>query len=336
MPPKPMALYLLDAPLVPFEDVYGDAARRRLADRLGIPDGPVSSAALAADPARFRDVRLVLSTWGMPSFPAEEWGRLLPALEAVFYAAGSVQAFAGPLLARGVRVFSAWGENAVPVAEMAAAQILLANKGWFQAQLRAKADYAAGRAYAARFPGNYRERVGLLGAGRIGTLVARFLQAHDLEVLVYDPFLSDADAARLGVRKAGLEEIFSTCRTVSNHLADKPETKGLLDGRLFDRMLPDATFLNTGRGATVVEEDLLRALRDAPDRTAVLDVVWPEPPDPARFRDVPNVFLTPHIAGSLNRECLRMGDAMAEEVVRYLDGAPSEREVTAAMLAAMA
>jgi phosphoglycerate dehydrogenase-like enzyme len=336
MPPKPKALFLIDAPLVPFEDVYDDAARRRLAERLEIPDGPVSSAALAADPTRFREVRLVLSTWGVPSLPVGEWGRLLPALEAVFYAAGSVQAFAGPLLARGVRVFSAWGENAVPVAEMAAAQILLANKGWFQAQLRTKTDYAAGRAYASRFPGNYQERVGLLGAGRIGALVARFLQAHDLEVLVYDPFLPDADAALLGVRKASLEEIFSTCRTISNHLADKPETKGLLDGRLFERMYPDATFLNTGRGATVVEEDLLRALRDAPDRTAVLDVVWPEPPDPARFRDVPNVFLSPHIAGSLNRECLRMGDAMADEVVRYLDGAPSVREVTAAMLAAMA
>jgi phosphoglycerate dehydrogenase-like enzyme len=235
-----------------------------------------------------------------------------------------------------VRVFSAWGENAVPVAEMAAALILLANKGWFQAQLRAKADYAAGRAYATRFDGNYGERVGLLGAGRIGRLVVRLLAAHDLEVLVFDPFLSEEDAATLGVRKAGLEEIFATCRTVSNHLADKPETKGLLDGRLFDRMPPDATFVNTGRGATVVEEDLLRALREAPDRTAVLDVVHPEPPDPARFRDVPNVFLTPHIAGSLNRECLRMGAAMAEEVERYLDGVPSEREVTADLLAAMA
>lgn len=336
MPSKPKALFLLDAPLVPLAEVYGDEARRRLASRLDLPVEPVASAALAADPALFRDVRLVFSTWGMPSLSADEWSRLLPALEAVFYAAGSVQAFAGPLLARGVRLFSAWGENAVPVAEMAAAQILLANKGWFQAQLRAKADYAVGRAFASRFPGNYRARVGLLGVGRIGALVARFLQAHELEVLAFDPFLSDADAARLGVRKADLEEIFSTCRTISNHLADKPETKGLLDGRLFDRMLPDATFLNTGRGATVVEEDLLRALRDAPDRTAVLDVVWPEPPDPARFRDAPNVFLTPHIAGSLNQECLRMGDAMAEEALRFLDGGPPEREVTAAMLAAMA
>lgn len=336
MDAKPRAIFLLDRPLVPLVEVYGDDARRRLAARLDLPDASVSSEALAADPDRFRAVRFVLSTWGMPSMPEDAWTRLLPSLEAAFYAAGSVQSFAGPLLARGVRVFSAWGENAVPVAEMALAQILLANKGWFQAQLRTKADYATGRAYASRFPGNYRERVGLLGAGRIGSLVARLLQAHDLEVLVYDPFLSDADAARLGARKASLEEIFSTCRTLSNHLADKPETKGLLDGRLFDRMLPDATFLNTGRGATVVEEDLLRALREAPDRTAVLDVVDPEPPDAARFRDVPNVFLTPHIAGSLNRECLRMGDAMAEEAERFLDGRPSEREVTAGMLAAMA
>jgi phosphoglycerate dehydrogenase-like enzyme len=102
-------------------------------------------------------------------------------------------------------------------------------------------------------------------------------------------------------------------------------------------MLPNATFLNTGRGAQVVEEDLFRALEAEPGRTAILDVTDPEPPvDLDRFQALDNVLLTPHIAGSMNQECRRMGLYMAEEVERYLDGVPLRWEVTPERLATMA
>ena len=258
----------------------------------------------------------------------------------VFYAAGSVQAFARPLLARGVAVFSAWGENAVPVAEVAVAQILLANKGFFRFRFGPK-DPAAGEAErraAASYPGNLGCRVGLLGAGgRIGSLVARALRAHRVEVLGYDPFLPDDRAAELGVRKAGLEEIFATCQTVSNHLANNPATRGLLGYGLFSRMLPTATFLNTGRGAQVVEDDLARALREEPGRCAVLDVTFPEPPAAdSPLRALPNVLLTPHFAGSSGLEVRRMGEAMLTAFRDWRDGRPSPTRVTAAMLETMA
>ena len=88
----------------------------------------------------------------------------------------------------------------------------------------------------------------------------------------------------------------------------------MLDYALFSRMPRNATFLNTGRGAQVVEADLVRALREAPDRTAVLDVTFPEPPAAdSPLNALPNVFLTPHIAGSKGREVERMGAYMAEE-----------------------
>ena len=268
----------------------------------------------------------------MPALSEAELADALPRLRAVFYAAGSVQAFARPLLARGVAVFSAWGENAVPVAEVAVAQILLANKGFFRFRHGPK-DPAA-----LAYPGNLGARVGLLGAGgRIGSLVARALQAHRVEVLGYDPFLDDARAAALGVRKAGLEEIFATCQTVSNHLADNPATRGLLGYALFSRMPPNATFLNTGRGAQVVEADLARALREEPGRAAVLDVTLPEPPAAdSPLRALPNVLLTPHFAGSSGGEVRRMGEAMLAAFRDWRDGRPSPARVTPEMLATMA
>ena len=197
-----------------------------LRDEAGLDPAPLSADELRAGAAA--DCEALFATWGMPALSEAELAAALPRLRAVFYAAGSVQAFARPLLARGVAVFSAWAQNAVPVAEMAVSQILLANKGFFRFRFGPK-DPAAGeteRHAAAAYPGNLGCRVGLLGAGgRIGSLVARALREHRVEVLGYDPFLPDARAAELGVRKAGLEEIFGTCQTVSNHLADNPATR---------------------------------------------------------------------------------------------------------------
>ena len=287
------------------------------------------------------DADAIFSSWGMPALTPDEIAAHLPRLRALFYAAGSVQEFARPFLARGVRVWSAWRENAVPVAEVAVSQILLANKGFFQAcrRNRSKDARLPCHRYFTAFPGNFDCRIGLLGCGGIGRLVAGALRAHRVEVLVFDPFLPDEDAAALGVRKASLDEIFATCQTISNHLANNARTRGMLGYALFSKMLPNATFLNTGRGAQVVEADLVRALSEAPDRTAVLDVTWPEPPEEGSpFYGLPNVFLTPHLAGSSGNEVRRMGEAMLEEFRAWRDNpaASSRREVRAAMLETMA
>lgn len=287
------------------------------------------------------EVEAIFSSWGMPAFSPEEIAEFLPRVRAIFYAAGTVQAFARPFLEAGVRVYSAWRENAVPVAEFTVSQILLANKGFFQAcrECRSRAGRAAAAGLFSSYPGNFGCRVGLLGCGGVGGLVAKSLKAHRLEVLVFDPFLPDDVAASLGVSKVSLAEIFSTCQTISNHLANNAQTAGMLDYSLFSRMAPDATFINTGRGAQVVEDDLVRALREEPGRTALLDVTWPEPPeDDSPFYSMPNVFLTPHMAGSSGDEVQRMGEAMLEEfkVWRADHSAPSRRGVTLEMLATMA
>ncbi len=280
----------------------------------------------------------LFSTWGMPAPTEEEIREYMPRLKAVFYAAGSVQEFARPFLNCGVKVFSAWAANAVPVAEFTVAQIILSGKGFFQGMRRMERsgrDAFAG--YSRSFPCNYNVKVGILGAGMIGSLVLRMLQGYQLETLCYDPFASDEKLAALGTKRASLEEIFSQCQTISNHIANRPATQRMLDYKYFSLMKENATFINTGRGAQVVEEDLIQALKEKPDRTALLDVTWPEPPEAdSPLWTMENVILSPHIAGSMNNEVARMGAYMADEYETFAQGKPCRYEVTLESLETMA
>ncbi len=189
----------------------------------------------------------------------------------------------------------------------------------------------------ANYPGNYGVKVGIVGAGMIGKLVIQKLKAYDLEVLVFDPFLCDEQARELGVTKCSLDTLFKECQVVSNHLADNAQTKGMLGGALFKTMLPYATFLNTGRGAQVVESELIEVLKVRPDLIAILDVTDPEPPEKgSELYTLQNCILTPHIAGSAGNEVHRMGEYMKAEYDHMIGNRPCRYEVTLDMLETMA
>lgn len=289
-------------------------------------------------PEDFFDTEYIFSTWGMPTFTEDEIRACFPRLKCVFYGAGTVQSFARPFLGCGVRVFSAWAANAVPVAEYTVAQIILAGKGFFAHSRAMKArDLTTCGTLKNAYPGNYDETIGLIGVGMIGSLVAKMLKGYQLIVKVCDPYLSDEKAAALGVTKCELHELFSTCRVVSNHMADKPATRGMLDTACFSCMMPYATFINTGRGAQVVEDDLVKVLTVRPDLTALLDVTFPEPPEAGHpFYNLENCILTPHIAGSLMSETHRMAVYMREAFETVTAGRDCPWEVTEEMLATMA
>ncbi len=287
-----------------------------------------------------RSVEVIACTWDMESLTEQELEEFFPSLKLVLYAAGSVKYFAEPFLNRGVRIVSAWGAMSIPVAEFTVSQILLANKGYYLAMQRYRdGDNRGGKHIAANImPGNYDGvKVGILGAGMIGARVIRMLKAYDVEVLVYDPFMSEAKAAGLGVKNVSIEEVFSTCQTISCHIANVPETVGMLDYRLFSMMKDNAAFINTGRGAQVVEPDLARALSEKPYRCAILDVTHPEPsPRDHPFWQLPNLFMTPHIAGSAVVEVYRMPDWLLDELELYKAGKPLNYEVFFSMLPTMA
>ena len=334
------ALFLTTGGQAAINNAYSPDCQQILSQELRLLPPVYSKQALLDNAQTYQTASYLFSTWGMLPLTEEEIEALFPALKAVFYAAGSVQAFARPFLSRGVSVFSAWAANGVPVAEYAFAQIILGLKGFF----RSSVLYKAGQAEAARevndtVPGVYGVQVGLLGAGMIGKMLIERLHTVNVQLLVFDPFLSPAQAQALGVRKAQtLEEVFASCQLVSNHLANNADTKAMLRYEHFSLLPPNAVFLNTGRHAQIDEPGFLRFLAERPDVCAVLDVTDPHEPLPSGhpLYSLPNVTLTPHIAGSLGLEVRRMGEYMLAEYQAFSKGLPTRYSVSLEMLKTMA
>jgi len=316
--------------------VYAEGRQAKVAELTDLHPAVVTNDTLDDELENLRDLEVVFSTWGMLRPDDAQLDRL-PELKAVFYAAGSVQGFAARFLERGVMVTSAWNANGAPVAEFTVAQVLLANKGYFQNLLRCNEGPQGWGKPRHLGPGNYGATVALLGAGTIGRQVINLLRPFNLRVIVFDPFMSEDAAASLGVEKVSLEEAFERGHVVSNHLANKEETRDMLNGDLFRRMNDHATFINTGRHAQVHEDDLAAELKRRPTLTALLDVLEPEPPKPdCPLLDLPNAFLTSHIAGSINDEVVRMADDAIAAFQTWQRGETPANAVSLDMLATMA
>lgn len=265
-------------------------------------------------------IEFLFSTWGMFSLSDAQLERM-KSLKALFYAAGATDAFCRPLLKHGISVISAWRANALPVAEFTVAQIILSLKDYFRLSICSPEGWRSQKAGC----GAYGERVALLGAGAISSRVQELLKEYDLEVIVIPSHPEK--------RTVSLEEAFRTAKVISNHFPDRDDNAGVLNARLFSSMRDHAVFINTGRGRQVNESELCDVLERRPDLTALLDVTWPEPPLPgSRLYTLPNVRLSPHIAGSLNDELRRMADFVISDFKRVLAGESPLHRVEESML----
>jgi phosphoglycerate dehydrogenase-like enzyme len=305
---------------------------------LGRPDaleqvyGPRERAAAArlvrvAAPEALAEAEVALATWGTPVLDAAFLAGA-PRLRAVLYGAGSVRAFVTDALwDRGVRVSSAAEANAACVAEYTLAVILFSLKHGWRLAAAMRGDGGVPDRHAV--PGACGSVVGLVSLGAVGRLVRRRLRPFDLRVLAFDPFVGPEEARRLGVERCGLDELFRRSDVVSLHAPLLDTTRGLITGEHVAAMRPGATLVNTARGAIVREPELIAVLRSRPDLQAVLDVTDPEPPSSGSpLRTLPNVVLTPHIAGCVGPERRRLGRAMVGELRRLLAGRPLRWEVT--------
>ncbi|MBQ8783128.1 MAG: glycerate dehydrogenase [Clostridia bacterium] len=283
------------------------------------------------------ECEVAFSTWGMPCFTEEEIKKYMPKLKVLFYAAGSVQSFARPFLNCGVRIFSSFAANAVPVAEYTVSQIVLAAKGFYQGSKRYRLAFPSAVAHTKQSKGNFKINVGLVGLGCIGSMVAERLKSYDVSVYAFDPFCSEEKAKELGVKLTDLETVFSQCLIISNHLANKKELKNIFTHKHFSLMQKYSTFINTGRGDQVDEWALAKSLILHPSRTAVLDVLKKEKnPYINPLFWCPNAIITPHIAGSMGNETQRMAYYMVEQLENYISGKETQYEITKEMLLTMA
>ncbi len=302
-----------------YERIYGQEHLEAISSRIRLLAPPMTGQDALNRPDLLARADVIFSGWGAPRMDVT-FLAAAPRLKAVFYGAGSIRYFTtDEFWARGIAVSSAYAMNAVPVAEYTLATILLSLKNyWFHAGEIKRTGRLTERIPCA---GAYGSKIGLISLGMIGRLVRDRLRSFDLEVLAYDPFLSADEADQLGVELVSLDDIFRHCDVVSLHTPLLKETEGMIQGHHFELMKSRATFINTARGALIHEAEMCGVLERRPDLTALLDVAWPETPAPdSPLFTLPNIILTPHIAGSRDRECRRMGRLMIEEFDRWNRG----------------
>lgn len=289
-------------------------------------DTPAVAAALA-------EAEVLFTCWGSAPLDAAVLARA-PRLRAVVHAAGSVKHhLTDAAWERGLTVSSGASANALPVAEYTVAAVLFANKK----VLRIRDAYRAERRlvdWDARFPGfgNYRRTIGIVGASRIGRRVLELLRPFDFELLLHDPYVSAEQAQALGARRVDLDELVERSDVVSVHAPELESTRHLLDRRRLALMRDGATLINTARGS-LVDQDALTEELVAGRLDAVIDVTEPDVlPAASPLYDLPNVLLTPHIAGSLGGELRRMVALALDELDRYTRGLPFTHAVEPATL----
>lgn len=300
---------------------YGPDEQREIAQWADMPAVPLTAGEVVKDPRALIDVDVLFSGWGGPRMD-ETFLTAAPRLRAVFYAAGDMRDILTPqVFERGIAVSSAKSANSQPVAEYTLSFILLSLKHALPLARQTRAI----RSFPSRSgaPGCYGSAVGLVSLGAAGLAVLNHLQRFDLRVLAYDPNISPQRARQMNVELVSLDELFRRADVVSVHTPWLPETEGLIRGTHIASMKQGATFINTARGAVVREREMLEVLAARPDLQAVLDVAIKEPPAAeSEMYTLPNLILTPHIAGSTGPECRRMGRYMAEELGRYVAGEP--------------
>ncbi|MFC7457615.1 hydroxyacid dehydrogenase [Brachybacterium sp. GCM10030267] len=311
---------------------FDDARRRRLDELVDlVGHGPVTDLSSIPEP-ELATADAVITGWGSPRIDASALSRL-PRLRAVVHTAGTVRSVVGQAVWEdpSITVTTAAQANAVPVAEYTLAQILLAGKHSLRREAEHRRHRGAHDAWSLHDGGNNGAVVGLVGASRIGRLVAELLRPFDLTVLISDPYASEAEICSLGARKVSLADLFAGSDVVSLHAPDLPSTRHMVDAALLARMRDGSTFVNTARPA-LVDLDALRAELVSGRLSAVLDVHDDLAPDDPLW-EVPTVSITPHIAGSQGNELLRMADHALEELRRLRAGEPPRHPVDRSALA---
>lgn len=334
---KPKLMY--GVPASRFAQIFTAETRGRIARMCDVIASPVPEAADKEFVLKYvRDAEILITSWGTAAADAEIVAAAQK-LKLVAHAAGTVK----PVMSeaawqKGIRVTGSAQAIAPGVAEFCLGLMLTVPKRtqWFAERVRqgywSKTEDIFGPAFEI-----YRQKVGVIGASFVGRHLLKLLQPFGCEALLYDPYSSSAQAEALGASKVEtLEELFSQCRCVSLNAPATAETAGMIRGSHFALLPHGAVFINTARGSIVNQAEMIEELRRG-RFIACLDVTDPEPPTvDHELRRLPNVLLTPHEAGCVCENLMRIGEFVADEIAAFLAGEPLRGEVTYGQLATIA
>jgi D-3-phosphoglycerate dehydrogenase len=218
---------------------------------------------------------------------------------------------------RGIVVMNTPGGNSITTAEHAISLMLALARNIPQAA----ASMREGKWEKKKFQGQeiFNKTLGVIGLGRIGSIVADRGLGLKMRVLGYDPFLTPDAIGALGVEPAKLDELLARSDYITIHTPKTKETAKLLDKSAFKKMKPGVRIINCARGGLVNEEALMEALKDGRVAGAALDVYDPEPPkEDWPMRQSPNVIFTPHLGASTEEAQANVAVAISEQILEYL------------------
>lgn len=223
--------------------------------------------------------------------------------------------------AAGVVVVAGLGANAVSVGELTLALAL--------ALLRniPAHDVSTRDGGWVRTPGRELSSLtwGLLGCGATGIATARLLQGFNCPVIGYDPYAKNLS----GIELTTFEKVLERSDVVSIHMPSTAETNGVINTKTLKLMKPDAIIVNVGRGEVINEDDLMAALKDKVIAGAALDVRAKEPPVKGEMELIPNLILTPHVAGITSQSQLRINQILTANIELVLNSKPATHAVGA-------
>lgn len=217
---------------------------------------------------------------------------------------------------RGIVVMNTPGGNTITTAEHTIAMMLaLARK-----IPQATASMKAGKWEKGKFIGNelYNKVLGIIGIGRVGSVVADRALGLKMKVIAYDPFISHEVAEKMGVPLVSFDELLATSDFITVHTPMTKETRGMINASAFAKMKTGVYIINCARGGIVNEKDLYEALKSGKVAGAALDVFEEEPTNNMELISLPNVICTPHLGASTDEAQINVAVAIARQVAAFL------------------
>ena len=288
-------------------------------------------------PALLQGATACITGWGTPHL-SRALLDACPDVQLIAHTAGSIRNLIPAELVGGrVRVCQAASVIASSVAEMVILEILteLRSLHLFDRGLK---DGAGWLDLRAEYPGRLLgvRTVAVVGASRTGRAVIRLLRAFGCKILIVDPFISEREAQDLGADQVDLETALRRCDVLTLHAPVLPETEGMLGARELGLMRDGSVLVNSARASLINSDALLAELRSG-RISAALDVFPEEPlPPDSVWRQLPRTVLSPHSAGHTVDTHHLQGEAMVDEVERFLNRVPLQFEITSDIASVLA
>ncbi|MDD2710890.1 MAG: hydroxyacid dehydrogenase [Verrucomicrobiae bacterium] len=281
----------------------------------------------------------MITGWGTPPITDAMLDQA-PELKVIVHSAGSIKGLLPESIwERGIRVGTCNGALAVGVAETTLGMIIAGLKGFFPAREWTSAGHWSDPKLGTnrtiiREP--FEMTVGVIGASKVGRHLLRLLKNFEMKILLTDPFIDAGQARDLGATLVDLDEVAAKSDVITLHAPALPSTHHMLQARHFKSMKDGAIFINTARGMIVDESALVAELKTG-RISAFIDVTDSEPPAKDHpFRSLPNVVLTPHLAGHASNGSFRQGRSVIKQLMEYQNGEQMHGEVTKEMCPSMA